>query len=96
MYASDYELLSPWLQTGFTYACAARRDGAAAWVVAEVVDRYLRFADACGGAHWFHTACLLQWCEVENTCPTCRQFFNYICPRGAHRIYVVDRVQEGA
>ena len=52
--------------------------------------------DACGGAHWFHTACLLQWCEVENTCPTCRQFFNYVCPRGAHRIYVMDRVQEDA
>jgi hypothetical protein len=51
MYASDYERLSPWLQTGFAYACGARRDGAAAWVVAEVVDRYLRFADACGGAY---------------------------------------------
>ena len=51
MYASDYELLSPWLQTGFVYACGAARDGAAAYVIAEVVDRYLRMADACGGAY---------------------------------------------
>ena len=51
MYASDYERHSPWLQTGFVYACGARRDGAAAWAIAEVVDRYLRFADACGGAY---------------------------------------------
>jgi hypothetical protein len=50
MYASDYELHSPWLQTGFVYACGAARDGAAAWIIAEVVDRFLRFADACGGA----------------------------------------------
>ena len=51
MYASDYEPFSPWLQTGFAYGCGAARDGAAAWVVSEVVDRYLRFADACDGAY---------------------------------------------
>ena len=51
MYASDYEPFSPWLQTGFAYGCGAARDGAAAWVISEVVDRYLRFADACDGAY---------------------------------------------
>ena len=32
------------------YACGAARDGAAAWVLAEMVDRFFRLADACGGA----------------------------------------------
>ena len=50
-FASDYNWKTPELQSGFAYICGARRDGAAAWVIAEAVDRYLRLADACGGAY---------------------------------------------
>lgn len=48
-FASDYDVGQPWLQNGIVYACGAARDGAAAWVLAEEVDRYLRLCDACGG-----------------------------------------------
>ena len=51
MFASDYDIGASELQNGFMYACGARRDGASAWVLAEAVDRYLRLADACGGAY---------------------------------------------
>ena len=37
------------LQNGLAYACGALRDGGAAHVLQETVDRYLRFADSCGG-----------------------------------------------
>ena len=45
----------PWkgqhgIQNGVVYACGAQRDGAAAWLVQESVDRYLRLADSCGGS----------------------------------------------
>ena len=49
MFGADYDVGAPWLQNGVVYACGAARDGAAAWVMAEMVDRYLRLADACGG-----------------------------------------------
>ena len=41
------------LQNGVVYACGALRDGGAAWVLQEVVDRYLRTADSCGGSEEF-------------------------------------------
>ena len=50
MFATDYDPGSPFLQNGVVYACGAARDGAAAWVLAEMVDRFFRLADACGGA----------------------------------------------
>jgi hypothetical protein len=28
--------------------------------------------------HLFHLECLLQWTMVENSCPVCRTWFNYI------------------
>jgi hypothetical protein len=28
--------------------------------------------------HLFHLECLLQWTTVENSCPVCRTWFNYI------------------
>ena len=49
LFGSEAELGG--LQNGVAYACGALRDGAAAWVMAEVIDRYLRVADACGGSH---------------------------------------------
>ena len=36
---------------GVAYSCGAARDGGSAWVLQEVVDRYLRLADACGGVN---------------------------------------------
>ena len=39
------------LQNGVAYSCGAARDGGSAWVLQEVVDRYLRLADACGGVN---------------------------------------------
>lgn len=61
------------LQNGVVYVCGARRDGAAAWLMAETVDRALRLADSCGGSFdnepanattcdagsWLHAARLL-------------------------------------
>jgi hypothetical protein len=38
------------LQNGVVYACGARRAGGAAWALQEVVDRYMRVADDCGGS----------------------------------------------
>lgn len=44
-------------------------------------------------ACWFHVSCLSRWCEEENSCPTCRSFFNYmIVYPGYARVYVADRV----
>jgi hypothetical protein len=51
MFGTDYGIRSTELQNGIAYTCGARRDGATAWVLAEAVDRYLRLADACGGAY---------------------------------------------
>ena len=50
-FASDYNWKTPELQSGFMYVCNARPDGAALWMLQEAVDRYLRLADACGGAY---------------------------------------------
>jgi hypothetical protein len=32
--------------------------------------------------HMFHLHCLLQWCNEENSCPVCRNFFSYILSLG--------------
>ena len=47
--ANEYQMRQVALQNGIVYSCGSRRDGAAAWVVAEVVDRMLRLIDACEG-----------------------------------------------
>ena len=54
MYAAEtrnaYSIEQAALQNGIVYACGTRRDGAGAWVLAEVVDRMLRVVDACEGS----------------------------------------------
>lgn len=43
--------------------------------------------------HHFHLTCLLHWCEYENTCPVCRQFFNHIICAEHGVLFVPDCVQ---
>ena len=40
--------------------------------------------------HMFHLECLLQWAEIENSCPVCRQFFNHVMPGNGPGIPIED------
>ena len=46
--------------------------------------------------HLFHTQCLLQWCAHENSCPICREFFNFIMCSKTGVLAVDDVVQHGS
>jgi len=43
--------------------------------------------------HMFHLECLLQWAEIENSCPVCRAFFNHVMPGNGPGIPVDDMAQ---
>jgi hypothetical protein len=71
MFASENRDRANGLQNGLVYAVGARRDGAAAWVLAETIDRLLRTLDACenGGTpcppgSWLRGAWLFHWSDA--------------------------------
>jgi len=71
MFASENRDRANGMQNGLVYAVGARRDGAAAWVLAETVDRLLRTLDACenGGTpcppgSWLRSAWLFEWSDA--------------------------------
>lgn len=73
-----------------TRAAAARRHAAGACAICGEQGPTARPYE-CG--HLFHTSCLLHWCQYENSCPVCREFFNYVMCADQGVIHVEDAVQ---